>query len=76
MKKLGFFILGAILGVVACFLLLYATGSILDFLGISLYKSEMEQQRNFNIFLVVSAISAIISGYIFTKKYAKMDGKT
>lgn len=70
MKKATFFVLGAIIGVAACFLLLYVTGSVLEYFGIQLYESESDQQRNFNIFLVASAVSAIVGGYLFSRKFA------
>ena len=70
MKKATFFVIGAIVGVVVCFLLLYVTGSVLENFGIRLYESESDQQRNFNIFLVASAVSAIVSGYFFAKKFS------
>ena len=70
MKKATFFVIGAIVGVVVCFLLLYVTGSVLEHFGIRLYESESDQQRNFNIFLVASAVSAIVSGYFFAKKFS------
>lgn len=70
MKKVTFFVLGAIIGVVLCFLLLYVTGSVFEHFGIRLYESESDQQKNFNIFLVASAVSAIVSGYLFAKRFA------
>ncbi len=70
MKKVTFFILGAFIGVVSCFLLLYATGSVLEHFGIRLYDSELEQQRNFNLFLLVSVVFATVSGYFFAKRFA------
>lgn len=70
MKKAAFFVLGAIIGVVVCFLLLYVTGSVLEYFGVQLYESESDQQRNFNIFLAASAVSAIVGGYFFARKFA------
>jgi hypothetical protein len=70
MKRATFFVRGAIIGAVVCFLLLYVTGSALEYFGIRLYDSELDQQRNFNIFLAVSAVSAIISGYLFARRVA------
>ncbi|NOT83982.1 MAG: hypothetical protein HOP02_04200 [Methylococcaceae bacterium] len=70
MKKVTFFTLGAIIGVVFCFLLLYVTGSVLEHFGIRLYESESGQQRNFNLFLLASTVSAIVSGYFFAKRFA------
>lgn len=70
MKKAVIFVFGAIIGVAVCLLLLYVAGSVLGHFGIQLYKSESDQQRNFNIFLVTIAVSAIISGYYFVKRVA------
>jgi hypothetical protein len=70
MKKAAIFVFGAVIGAVVCFLLLYVTGSALEYFGIRLYESESDQQRNFNIFLVASAVSAIASGYFFARKFA------
>lgn len=70
MRKATFFTLGAILGVAVCFFLLYVTGSVLEHFGIRLYESELDQQRNFNLFLLASAVSAIVSGYFFAKRFS------
>lgn len=70
MKKVIFFLIGSIVGIVVCFAVLYVSGSIFESLGIQLYESESDQQRNFNIFLIASVISALISGYYFAKKFA------
>jgi hypothetical protein len=68
MKKITYFIIGAFIGIVVCVAALYVSGLILESLGIQLYESESDQQRNFNIFLVLSSISALASGYFFAKK--------
>lgn len=70
MKKAFFFVFGAIIGVVVCFLLLYLTGSVFEHFGVRLYESESDQQRNYNLFLVASAIFAIVSGYYFARKFS------
>ncbi|WP_152428872.1 hypothetical protein [Methylomonas sp. MK1] len=70
MRKVTFFTLGAILGVAFCFLLLYVTGSVLEHFHIRLYESELDQQRNFNLFLLASSAFAIVSGYFFAKRFS------
>lgn len=70
MKKVMFFVLGVITGLIVCFTVLYLSGSIFEYFGIRFYESESDQQRNFNLFLVVSAICSLISGYFFVKKLA------
>lgn len=69
MKKVTFFLMGAIVGIAVCFAVLYLSGALSEILGIKLYESEADQQRNFNIFLIVSAISMLASGYLFVKKF-------
>jgi len=66
-KTLLKFILGFIVGSFIAFLLVYALGFALETMNISLYESESDQQRNFNIFIVISLIIAVISGYFATK---------
>jgi len=61
------FILGFIVGSITVFLLVYAFGYILETVGIVLYDSESDQQRNFNIVMVVWLMSSILAGYIATK---------
>jgi hypothetical protein len=70
MKKTTFFILGTIVGLLTCFALLYLSGSIFEYFGLRFYESESDQQRNFNVFLVVSIICSLITGYLFAKKFA------
>jgi len=61
------FIGGFIAGSIVAFILLYAFGYFMESMNISLYNSESEQQRNFNIFLIFTFVLAIISGYFATK---------
>ena len=70
MRKAGFFLLGAVVGLVICFMVVYLSGVVLEYLGIRLYESEADQQRNFNVFLLVSAIASTIGGLLVAKKYA------
>jgi len=68
MKKISLFLIGAVVGLVACFILIYISGMLFEYLGVQLYDSEADQQRNFNIYLVVSAISSLVVGILFAKK--------
>lgn len=70
MKKTGSFLIGAIIGFLACFFVIYIAGSIFEYSGIRLYESEFDQQRNFNLFIVASAVSALIGGFYFMRKFA------
>lgn len=67
MKKLTLFLVGAIAGVLVVF---YISGLAFESLGIRLYESEADQQRNFNIFLISSLISFIAGGMLCAKKFA------
>lgn len=62
-KFLGGFIFGAILA----FLLTYTFGLIMESMSLSLYDSESDQQRNFNIFIGFAFVTALITGYLATK---------
>lgn len=70
MKKFFFFILGAVVGLIVCFVILYSSGTLLEYFNIQLYNSEADQQRNFNIFIVASVIISVICGFLFAKKLA------
>lgn len=68
MKRVGLFIVGFIAGLIAVFLLFYASGYLLQTFGIQFYESERGQQRNINIYLGVSALGALLGGYLFSRK--------
>jgi hypothetical protein len=70
MKKPILFIIGMILGAMACFSLFYLSGLLLEIFGITLYESEAGQQRNFNIFIILSAIFSIGGGWLLVRKFA------
>ena len=63
LKFIGGFIVGSILA----FAIVYVFGSIMESLNVSLYNSESDQQRNFNIYLIFTLLLATISGYLATK---------
>lgn len=69
MKKVLVFFTGGILGIIVSFLLLYLTGLGLENWGIQLYSSESDQQRNFNIFVVVCLLMSLVSGTVAVKKF-------
>ncbi len=67
------FIGGFIAGSIAAFILVYAFGYFMESMNISLYNSESEQQRNFNIFIFFTLVLAIMSGYFATKIARRSD---
>ncbi len=70
-KKLALFLVGALVGVAVCWALVYLSGMMFEYLGVRLYESEAEQQRNFNVVLLLSAIAFLVGGVLATKKYSK-----
>jgi hypothetical protein len=69
-KKVSFFLIGAVLGFLVCLTAVYFSGVVLEHFGIRLYASEADQQRNLNVFLIVSAIVSVLSGLLLAKKRA------
>jgi H+/Cl- antiporter ClcA len=67
MKKIALFASGFITGLIIVFALFYALGHGLECLDIQLYKSESDQQRNFNIYIVTSVIVGLLLGYLFSR---------
>ncbi len=70
MKKTGLFFLGIIVGLIISFALVYLSGTLFEYFNIQLYESESEQQRNFNIFLVISMMFSFLAGLLFVKKFS------
>ncbi|HEY9100258.1 MAG TPA: hypothetical protein VIN38_15430 [Thiobacillus sp.] len=70
-KKLALFLIGSLAGAAVCWALVYLSGMLFEYLGIGLYESEAEQQRNFNVVLLLSAVAFLIGGVLATKKYSK-----
>lgn len=64
------FSVGIIASSVVFFLVLYAVGYSLEVMEISLYSSESEQQRNFNIVLASWAFISLASGWYLSSKKA------
>ena len=69
MKKILFFILFFIVGFVVAIALVYLSGLFAMELGIVLYESESDQQRNFNIAVAFTFLFAVFSGIFGSKKY-------
>lgn len=67
MKKLLFFIMGFLSGMLLSFCLIYLSGYILENFGVITYESESDQQRNFNIFIISSALISFICGCLSVK---------
>jgi hypothetical protein len=70
-RKTAFFIIGAIIGIAICWLLAYIGSQIVVYMGIQLYASEADQQRNFNIFIVANFVFAIVGGYFLSRRKAQ-----
>lgn len=68
MKKLIWFFLGFALATLAYFALVYIVGIIAENLGASFYKSESDQQRNFNIVMSFWVILSTVAGFILSVK--------
>jgi hypothetical protein len=66
-----FFFIGSFLGLVVSIVLLFMSGYILEYFNIQLYQSEYDQQKNFNIFLLLSLIISLLSGLFSVKKSNK-----
>lgn len=71
MKKFSGFVAGALVAMLACFAIFYLSGVVLDGVGIDLYASEADQQRNFNMFLATSAVCGIVGGFLLLQKLAR-----
>ena len=61
------FIIGFFVGSLIVFSLTYLFGYIVGEMGIRLYDSESDQQRNFNIVFIAWLIISITSGYFALK---------
>lgn len=70
-KKILVFLVGAGIGLGAWVALVYLSGMALDVVGINLYASESDQQRNFNVFLVTSTVWGIVGGFLLVRKLAR-----
>ena len=66
-KKIIKFIIGFFVGSLIVFSFSYLFGYIVGEMGIRLYESESDQQRNFNIVFVTWLIISTIFGYFSSK---------
>ena len=66
MKKLMWFFLGFALATLAYFGLVYIAGMLAENLGVTLYNSEPDQQRNFNIVMSFWIILSTVTGLILS----------
>ncbi len=66
-KRITKFIIGFLVGTIIVFSLLYAFGLVLNEIGIRLYESENDQQRNFNIMIFIWLVGASATGYCGVK---------
>jgi len=72
-KNIILFISGFVIGSILVFVLIYAIGYILELAGIILYDSENDQQKNFNIAMVIWLLVSVASGYLATKLKLNID---
>lgn len=68
MKKIMWFFLGFALATLVYFVLVYTVGILAENLGFSLYNSESDQQRNFNIVMSFWVILSTVTGFILSVK--------
>lgn len=67
-KRLIWFFVGFLGSSVIYFALVYIFGLALSNLEISLYNSESDQQRNFNIVMGIWLLFGIFGGWFLSKK--------
>ena len=68
MKKIMWLFLGFALATLAYFALVYIVGILAENLRFSLYNSESDQQRNFNIVMSFWVIISTVAGFILSVK--------
>lgn len=68
MKKLLWFIVGSVSASAVFFLLIYALGMGAESIGIRLYESEADQQRNFNLVMAGWLLVSLACGAYLAKK--------
>ncbi len=69
MKKVALFLLGTVAGFSFCFVLVYLSGMLVEHFGWVLYESEADQQRNFNIVMVLLASVALFGGWLCVRRF-------
>jgi hypothetical protein len=68
-KKVALFLTGALAGFSLCFAAVYLSGMLVEYLGWVLYKSEADQQRNFNIVMTLLAVAALFGGWLCVRRF-------
>ena len=63
-KTITFALLGALLGSALIWGFVYLSGLVLEEIGVQLYHSESDQQRNLNIVIAIWMIFAIVGGWL------------
>ena len=71
MRKATIFILGFGLGALVCVTLAFLLGMALSQFSIQLYESELDQQRNFNFFVIASLVFGLMSGFFSIKRFCR-----
>lgn len=71
MRKTTLFIIGFCFGTFVCVMLMFILSMLLGQFSIQLYESEYHQQRNFNLFLVVSLIFGLVGGVFSLKRFSR-----
>lgn len=71
MIKAFYFAAGSVFGAVLGFAFVYVIGHILAGIGIVMYATEADQQRNFNIVLLFSVVVALACGWLSVRHCAK-----
>lgn len=74
MKRFAFLLAGVAIATVLVWGVAYALGWTLDSMGIRLYESEDDQQRNLNIVLGVWLVCAVLGGWLGWRRGAKRHG--
>ena len=64
MKQAGFALPGVITATALVWGGVFAAGSALEALGLRLYQSEADQQRNFNLVLLAWVLVTILCGWL------------
>ncbi|MCX7112775.1 MAG: hypothetical protein NTX45_22170 [Proteobacteria bacterium] len=64
MKRLFYALIGVLAGSALSWGIIFFLGYALEAVGIHLYQSEFDQQRNFNIFIISWLLSVIVGGWL------------
>ena len=64
MKAAAYSALGALLGLCATAASVYFAGVVIDAFGFTLYQSEADQQRNFNVVVLLVVVFAVLGAWL------------